>query len=191
MRPPVSFPLHLELNSTRDGEVWPVAQNLVNDIVVLLKVFIFVEFVLMLGVLEVHVVPRDIQNTVPQLGLVPGFELRGTSWDKKGAWTNPLNNLTGVILSLPPMSAQMGSFNSDMAYNFERGDGPLGCFVLPLSMLLFKSILHQFGGIFASLNASTASLARPLVYQGRERLSLSLVKRIWCGDSPDGVGKLW
>ena len=34
-----------------------MAQNLVNDIVVLLKVFILVGVVVMFGVLEVHVLP--------------------------------------------------------------------------------------------------------------------------------------
>ena len=81
MRLPVSFLLHLELNSSWDRGVWPVAQNLVNDLVVLLKVFILVAVVLMLGVLEVHVLPRDIRNTVLQFGLMPGFELRGTRLD--------------------------------------------------------------------------------------------------------------
>ena len=47
------------------------------------------------------------------------------------------------------MSARRpGSFNPDMASNLESGDGVLGCLVFPLSMLLFKSILPKFGGLF-------------------------------------------
>ena len=47
------------------------------------------------------------------------------------------------------MSAQReGSYLPDKASNLERGDGALGCLALPLSMLLYKSILHQFGGVF-------------------------------------------
>ena len=38
-------------------------------------VFILVGVVLMLGVLELHVLPGDIRNMVLHLGLVPGFEL--------------------------------------------------------------------------------------------------------------------
>ena len=148
MRLPVSFLLHLELNSTRNGRVWPVAENLVND----LKVFILVGVVLMLVVLEVHVLPHDMRNTVLQLCLAPGFEMRGTRLDDKGAWINPLGNLTGGIPSLRSTSAQRpGSFNSKMALNFEKGDWALRCLVLLLSMLLFKTILHRFGGVFGLL----------------------------------------
>ena len=80
---PVCLPLHLELNSTRDRGVGPVAQNVVNDRVVLLRLFILVKVIHMLGVLEVHVLARDIRNTVFHLCYMPGLEFRGTRLDEK------------------------------------------------------------------------------------------------------------
>ena len=61
-----------------------MAQNLVINRVVVLKVFILVRSVLMLGVIDVDVLPCNIRNTLLQLDLVPGFELRGTQLDEKG-----------------------------------------------------------------------------------------------------------
>ena len=192
MRLPISLPVHLDLKSTRDGGVRPVAQNLVNDILVLLKIIIRVRVVLMLGVLQVHSLPRDIRNAVLQLSLVPGFELRGTRLGEKGAWPNPLGNLTGGIPSLCPMGAQRpGSLNPDVASNIVGGDGALGCLVSCLACSFSRACFISLAVSLASLNASTASLARPVVHKGGERLKLSLVKRMWWGDSPDGVGKSW
>ena len=60
-----------------------------------------------------------------------------------------------------------------------------------LAFFLSRASSTIFGVSSGSLNASTASLARPLMYQGREQLNLSLVKTIWWRDSPEVVDKSW
>ena len=112
MRLLVSFPLDLELNSTQDGRVWLVAQSLVNDVVDLLKAISLVRVVVMLGVLEVHVLPHYIRNTVLQRGLVPVFEIKRDvsvrerclnepSWQSYWDYANPTCSFGSGTLQFP------------------------------------------------------------------------------------------